>query len=103
MSSEVVPAFARALWETCLRLDGIERYDKAATPALSDDALLERINRIIAAAETLPPNARLQQPDSIILQGRMSGRRSWPLHPERIGNEDSARSGTGDEDHSPSV
>jgi hypothetical protein len=70
-----VPTVVSELWETCLRLDGIEREDeKPATPPPSDDALLERINRIIASAETLPPDARMQQPDSMIVQGRMSPR-----------------------------
>jgi hypothetical protein len=84
-----VPTIVSELWETCLRLDGVEREgEKPATSPPSDDGLLERINRIIASGETLPPPAGEHQPDSMILQGQMSLRRgSWNFYPERTEDE----------------
>ena len=82
-----VPTVVSDLWETCLRLDGVDREGEKPT---TSPPSVERINRIIASAEVLPPSASTQ-PDSIILQRRMSARRgSWPLYP-LADDEDSAR------------
>jgi hypothetical protein len=88
----------------CLRLVGVKaevekpatrpsgEFEQPATPPPSGDALLERINRIIASPETLPPPAGERRPDSMILQGQMSLRRgSWNFYPERTDDEEAAR------------
>jgi hypothetical protein len=69
------------LWEHCLRLDVVDRSepgeDRRAPPP---DELLERIKRITDSGERLPNGPGLQDPDSVILRGRMSPRRgSWRL------------------------
>ncbi len=74
-----VPMVVSDLWETCLRLDGVEgESEKPTAPPPS----IEQINAIITGAERLPSSVSTQQPDSVILHRRISTRRgSWPLYP----------------------
>jgi hypothetical protein len=74
--------------------DSVEREVAKPAMPLSADALLARVNRIIASRETLPPPAGEHQPDSMILQGQMSLRRgSWNFYPERTEDEETADRG----------
>jgi hypothetical protein len=79
------------LWDHCLQLDVQDRSETGEDrPAPSSDELLERIKRITESAERLRNGPLLQEPDSVILRGRMSPRRgSWRLLPRGI--EDTAR------------
>lgn len=80
-----VPTIVSELWESCLRLDGIERDSESASRVerRSEPPSMERINQIIESSEsaTLAPG---RQPDSVILQGHLSSRRrgDWDLNPQ---------------------
>lgn len=79
-----VPTIVSELWESCLRLDGVERESESAPRVghRTEPPSIERINQIVESTESaiLAPG---EQPDSVILQGHLSRRRgNWDLYPQ---------------------